>query len=199
MPRTEDNGHFLTIGGLQRLKEITHTTHPHQECLLVGTAHQHILHNCRVANVPGRSLRELLTSQTTTGNSGQRVTGMPADGDDTTTLIVLDNLLTHTGEGHAVEVLGIAHLDAAELKAHHSGPVATDVLHIAGILVVVPGQTIERIVLMTEHISLITKRVEALHQLLCYRLLRFSLFLCCTGGDCYCRDCHCNNLIHNYF
>ena len=132
----------------------------------------------------------------TTINGSQWITRMPADGDDATTLMMLDNLLSHLGERHAVEVLCVAHLDAAELEAHHGGPVATDILHIAGIGLIVPGQTVERIVLMTEPLAFTAECVEALHQLLCHRLLRLCLFLCRASGYCYCRDCHHYQFLH---
>ena len=69
--------------------------------------------------------------------------------------MVLDDLLGHTGERNTVEVLLIAHLDTTEFKAHHGGPVAADIQDITAVSLVFPGETIERIVLMTEHITLL--------------------------------------------
>ena len=80
---------------------------------------------------------------------------MPTDGHDPPTQIVVDNLLGHTGEGYTVKILRIAHLDTTEFKAHHGRPVAADIQDITAICLVFPGETIERIILMTEHITLL--------------------------------------------
>ena len=69
--------------------------------------------------------------------------------------MVLDNLLGHTGKRHTVEILLVAHLDTADFKTHHGGPVAANIQDITTILLILPGETIERIVLMTEHITLL--------------------------------------------
>ncbi len=88
------------------------------------------------------------------------------------------------------------HLDASKLKAHHSRPVTTDILHITGVIVVLPGKSIERIVLMSEHVTLLPEGVKPFHQLLCLRLLRLSLLCRSTGYNCYSRYRHCQNLLH---
>ena len=87
---------------------------------------------------------------------------MPAQGDDTTPLVVVDHLLGDTGERYAVQTLGVGHLDTAQFEAHHGGVVAAHVLHITTILVVFPGQTIHRVILMTEHIAFLTERIQSL-------------------------------------
>ena len=84
---------------------------------------------------------------------------MPADGDDTAALVVADDFLAHGVKGHAVEVLGVAHLDAAQLEAHHGRPVAAHVLHVAAVFLIRPGQSVERVVLMAEHIPLSSQAV----------------------------------------
>ena len=80
---------------------------------------------------------------------------MPTDGYDTPTQMVLDNLFGHTGERYTVKILLVVHLDTAEFKAHHGRPVAADIQDITAICLVFPGETIERIILMTEHITLL--------------------------------------------
>ena len=96
---------------------------------------------------------------------------MPADGDDATTLMMLDDLLSHLGEGHTVQILGVTHLDTTQFEAHHCGPVTTGILHITGVSLIFPCQAIERIVLMTKHITFLLQRLQTLHQLLTLCLL----------------------------
>ena len=59
------------------------------------------------------------------------------------------------GKRHAIKILRIVHLNAAEVETHHGRIVATDILHITAIGLILPRQAIERIVLMAHHISLL--------------------------------------------
>ena len=119
---------------------------------MLGATFQDILHNGRVGNVPCRTLREFLSGIATALNGGKRIARMPADGYDTATLMVLDDFFAHLGKRHAIQILGVTHLNASQLEAHHGGPVTTHVLHITGVSLVLPCQAIERIILMTKHI-----------------------------------------------
>ena len=190
MPGTEDNGdrHLLVI--LQRCQEVVNPLHPLLELIMLLAARQDALDNGGVAHVPGRSFRKLLTGIAATGNGGQGIARMPADGHDAAATVVVLDFLTHAGEGHAVEVLLVAHFNAAQLKAHDGRIVATDRLHVAGVLVVRPGETIERIVLMTEHDAFLPQHMQPVHQLfyLCFNgfLLRFltTSSICRVQGCC---------------
>ena len=93
-------------------------------------------------------------------------------------LVVGNDFLSDLGKGHAVEALHVAHLNTAEFETHHGRIVTASILHITRIILILPGQPVERIVLMTEHDTFLAERVESLHQLLSLRLFRFSL-LCC--------------------
>jgi len=53
-----------------------------------------------------------------------------------------------TGERYAVEVLGVAHLDTAQVETHDGGIVATGQEDIALSLFPLPRKAIERVVLM---------------------------------------------------
>ena len=190
VPRTEHEGDFLSLRCLQRCEEIAQALHPRLEEVIFLTALKDILHNGSVAHIPGRSLREFLSSQAAALNRGQRVARMPADGDDAPTLMVGNDFLSDLGKGHAVEALHVAHLNTAELETHHGRIVAASILHITRIILIFPGQSVERIVLMTEHDTFLAERVESLHQLLSLRLFRFSLLLCGAGGYSYRCRCH---------
>ena len=85
---------------------------------------------------------------------------MPAQSHDSTPLIVIDDFFCHTGEGDAVEVLLVAHLDSAKVEAHDGRIVAADVLHVTGVLLIFPSQTIHRIVLMAVHNTLLTEGIQ---------------------------------------
>ena len=174
VPGTEDDGYLLSVCSRQGSQEVGHTLHPRLELLILATTRQDVLHHRCVSHIPSCSLRELLSGIATTLNRCQRVTRMPADGYDTTTVIMVDDFFSHTREGHAVKILGIAHLNTTQLEAHHGRIVTTHVLHVAGVLVVIPGETIERIVLMTKHIAFLTKAVQPFLQLLRPSLFRLN-------------------------
>ena len=116
---------------------------------------------------------------------------MPADGYYTATLVMLDNFFTHLRKRHTVQVFLVAHLNAAKFKTHHGWPVATNILDITAVRLIIPCQAIERIVLMTEHITLLTEGIQSFEQLLGYGFLYLSLLSC--GAGYYCQSCqyHC--------
>ena len=85
---------------------------------------------------------------------------MPAQSHDSTPLIVIDDFFCHTGEGDAVEVLLVAHLDSTKVEAHDGRIVSADILHVTGVLLIFPSQTIHRIVLMAVHNTLLTEGIQ---------------------------------------
>ena len=76
---------------------------------------------------------------------------MPRDGSNTAATHMCQQLFSDSGEGYAVQTLGIAHFNTSKLKAHDSGVIATDGQHIRAAAVPLPAEAIERVVLMTEH------------------------------------------------
>ena len=131
MPRTEDDGDLLAVVVCQRGQEVTHALHPHGKLLMEIATGQYLLHHCRVGHIPGRALRELLSGPTAALDGGDGIAGMPTQGNNATTTVMVLDLLGHAGEGHAVEILLVAHLYAAQVEAHDGGIVAADVLHVA--------------------------------------------------------------------
>ena len=114
---------------------------------MLTAAGQNVAHHGGVADIPGRATR-------------QGIAGMPRKGDDAAPLMMGYQLVMDSGEGNAVQVLSVAHLDAAQVKAHHGGIVATGLLRVAapkfrlrGICDARPVDAIERIILMSHHIA----------------------------------------------
>ena len=100
-------------------------------------------------------------------------------------------LIVDTGKWYAVEVLVVTHLDTSQIESHHGRIVTNGQLHVALTVFVSPTDTIERIILMTRHITLLLEGVHTLLQLLSQRLLLLNFLLCRTahhrnGGDGYC-------------
>ena len=192
MPGTEDDGNLLSLIVDERGQEVAHTLHPHFKLLMILASRQYLLHHSRIADVPGRSLREFLSGPATTLDGGHRIARMPRECDDAPTAIVVLHFLRHAGEGHAVQILGVGHFDAAQVEAHDGGIVAAGVLHVARILVILPCQTVHRVVLMSVHDALMAQRVESLQQLLGLRLLyRGSLLSAtCRQHQCCQRNSH---------
>ena len=157
MPRTEDDGHLLSISGLQRGQEVTHALHPTFKFLVRQTVGQYLLHNSRVSDIPSRSFGELLSGITTAVDSRHRITRMPTQGHDTTAQVVGNDLFGHTGEGHTVKVLLVAHLNTTQVETHNGGIVAADVLHVARVFLIFPGQTVHRVVLVAIHNTFLLK------------------------------------------
>ena len=99
---------------------------------------------------------------------------MPADSDDAATLVVTDDLLPDAVEWYTVEVLAVAHLNAAEVKAHDGRPVAAGLKDIAAAVLVLPADAVERIVLVPEHAALLLQGVKAAEQRFTRRRLRLA-------------------------
>ena len=87
-----------------------------------------------------------------------------------------NNLVVNTREGHAVQILGITHLDTAQVETHDGRIVAADILHVAAVGLVFPRQAIERIVLMAHHITSLLQGLQTLGQLLGNGFLLHFLF-----------------------
>ena len=91
---------------------------------------------------------------------GQRVTRMSADGNDTATLMVGDDLAAHQVEGHGVEVLKVAHLYTTEFKAHDSRVIAASFEDIAAVRLILPAYAVKGIILMPEHTALLLQHAQ---------------------------------------
>ena len=174
MPRSEDDGNLLAVVGLQRGQEVRHVLHPALELLVILTARQYLLDDGAVGDVPCCAGRKLLAGPSATFDGGDRIARVPAEGDDAATLVVLQRLFPHAGKGHAVQILGVAHLDAAQVEAHHGRIVATNIFHVARIRSILPGESIHRVVLMAIHDALLLQCLQPVYQL-------FTLCLLCYG------------------
>ena len=113
---------------------------------------------------------------------------MPADGDDTTTLHMRQQLIVDTGKWYAVEVLVVTHLDTSQIESHHGRIVTNGQLHVALTVFVSPTDAIERIILMSGHITFLIEGVHTLLQLLSQRLLRLRFLLRFTAHYRNCGD-----------
>ena len=178
VPRTEDDGYGLAVLCLQRQQEVAHALHPRLELLKLAATRQDAGHDGRVGNVPGRAFGELLTVQSSARCGSLGIARMPRNGDDTATLVVSDDFVVYAGKRHAVKVLVVTQLDAAQVEAHHGRIVAARVLHVAAVSLVLPRQAIERIVLMTHHVTLLLQGLQSLGQQVSSGLL----FLFLTTG-----------------
>ena len=119
---------------------------------MLRTTRQDVLHHGGVFHIPCRA-------------PGERVARMPTDGDDATILMMLDDLVVYTGEGHTVEIFGIAHLYSTEVETHDRGIVARDGEDIAFVGIPFPCHAIHGSILMTRHISFLVDGVESLVKL----------------------------------
>ena len=158
MPRTEDDGDELSVVGLQRQQEVAYALDPRLELLGLTTSGQYAGYYGRVADVPCRA-------------AGQRVTRVPRYGDDAATLVVSYQLVVDALEGHAVQVLRVVHLDAAQVESHYCGVVADEFQHVAasqfGTVVsvgAIPRHAVHRVVLVAHHVALLLQRLQSLGQ-----------------------------------
>ena len=174
VPRTEDDGYRLSLFILQRTNKISHTCHPSFELIVISTSRQDVPHNRCIFHIPGGTLRELLRTSSAIGSCGHRITRMPAQCHDTTTLYMGQQLVVNTGKGHTIEVLIVAHFDATQVEAHHGRIITNGQLYITLSIFVGPTNTIEWIVLMTSHIAFVQKFGQS-----CLQLLGDSLL--CAG------------------
>ena len=113
---------------------------------------------------------------------------MPANRNNTTTLVVIDNLFGDTGKWHAVQILLVTHLNTTQFKAHHSRIVTANVFHVAAVFVVSPCQTVHGIILMAEHDTFLAQGVKSVQELLSLCFLRLCLFRS-AGNDSNHRYC----------
>ena len=91
---------------------------------------------------------------------------------------MLDDFFTNPIERYRIQVLVVAHLDAAQVKAHHTRVVANKVIGVGTALLPLPSDAIERVVLMAVHDAAFLQLGEALNQLLRRGFLNFG----CTGS-----------------
>ena len=180
MPGTEDDGHHLTVLILEGLDEVGHTLYPCLEQRGILPTGEHTPDDRGIRHIPCRTLRELLGPSATIGCRRHGVTGMPADGHNTTALHMSQQFVVDTGEGHTVKVLLVTHLDATQFKAHDSRIVAYGQLHIALAIFVGPADTIERIVLVSGHVTLLLNGIQTFFQQLSYCLVRLTLLGCAS-------------------
>ena len=153
MPRTEDDRYGAAVVRAQSLQEVAHVLHPQQELAVLNTTGQNALYCHRVLVVPCRA-------------AGIRVSRMPRQCDYAAPLVVRHEFLTYACEGHGVKVLVVAHLYASEVKAHDGGIVARSLLGIAASTFPLPCQSIERVVLMPEHITAHLQLLQSVKELL---------------------------------
>ena len=182
VPWTEYHWYLHTVFVLKCSQEVAHALHPLLKQLMLCSALKYALHHGSVAHVPCCSLWEFLSGQSAAFYRCQRVAWVPANCYYTATLIMLYYLLRHASKRHAVQVLLVAHLNAAQFKSHHSRPVATGILHVAAVGHVIPCQPIERIVLMSKHITIVTQSVQSHNQLVSHRSLH-ARFLLSRAAD----------------
>ena len=141
VPRTEDKRNRLTVIIGKRQKERTYALKPGHEQVMGRSWRQDSGYHA-IGSVPCCT-------------AGNRVTRMPADGDDTATTMMCTNRFANAVERYTVEVLGVAHLDAAEVKAHDGRPVTAGLEHITASDFVFPTDSVERVVLVTKHRTLL--------------------------------------------
>ena len=169
MPRSEDDRNGFSLVGLEGLEEVGHPCHPCVELLLDGVVLEDLSYDGGVFHIPGVSSRD-------------RVPRMPADGDDTPTGILLDNLVVYACESHTVEVFLVAHLNASEVEAHDCGIVAhggKDVtLFHTRHGVAIPSESIEGVVFMTIHIAFLLQGLQPVEELVGTGF--WSFLLCCA-------------------
>ena len=80
---------------------------------------------------------------------------MPTQSDDASSLILGNDFFSHTIERHAIEVFLAIQLYFSKIEAHHSRIITCSEEYIALSFIPFPSSTIHRIILMTEHDSLV--------------------------------------------
>ena len=80
---------------------------------------------------------------------------MPAQGNDTSSLVLGDNLLAHSIKRNPIEVLLAVQLYLAEVKPHHGWVIAGSEEHVTLSMIPFPSSTIHRIILMPQHNTLV--------------------------------------------
>ena len=66
-----------------------------------------------------------------------------------------DNFLAHKVEWHRVEILQVAHFYTADVKTHNGRIVANKFLGVRTTVLIFPGESIEWVILVSEHVSLL--------------------------------------------
>ena len=84
-----------------------------------------------------------------------RIPWMPTQGYDTATLMLSQNLLSHTVERNAVEIFLAVEFYLTEVESHHCRIVARSEEHVALSFIPFPGGTIHRVILMAQHDTLV--------------------------------------------
>ena len=83
--------------------------------------------------------------------------------------MVLDDFVVDARESHTVEVFLVAHLYASEVEAHDGGIVAHGGEDVALFHtrqgVTIPGESIERVILMAEHIAFLLQGLQPFEEL----------------------------------
>ena len=101
--------------------------------------------------------------------TGKRVVGMPADGNHPTPLVMTDHLSAYDVERDIVDVLLTVVFNLTDVKTHHGRIVARDAPHIGATAVSLPGDAVERIILVTEHEPVCGNLLQVNQQLFCLR------------------------------
>ena len=151
MPWAEDNRNALAVRGFKFFEEGSDTLHPESEFLFRCRVVEDFLYDGIIADIPGCA-------------PCYRIAWVPADGDDTPTLMVTDDFLADSCERHTVEVLGITHLDTTKVEAHNGGIIADGGKDIALACVPFPFQAIEGIILMAKHIATLLEALQTLQE-----------------------------------
>ena len=101
--------------------------------------------------------------------ASHRIPRMPTQGDDATTLMLSDDLLAHSIERHAVKILLAIQFELTQVETHDGRIITYGQEHVTLSLVPFPSSAIHRIVLVSEHDTLLLQNAQALHQLFRWR------------------------------
>lgn len=78
---------------------------------------------------------------------------MPAERDDTATLVLIDGFLTYAVKWHSVEIDRISELEMTEVKADYGWVVVAYALDVRTATVATPAYAVYGVVVVTKHVS----------------------------------------------
>ena len=186
MPRTEDEWYGGTILIGNGFEECGDGIEPTYELLMLFATGEDVTNDGRVGHVPCCA-------------SGTRIARMPTEGDDAAALDMLNGFFSYPGERYRIKVLGIAHFDSAKVEAHESWEVADKLVGVGASAFPLPGDTIERIILVCIHIAFLTKIIETCDERLSRSRLCFTVrlsLLTAGGHQRHCKRGEKKNLFH---
>ena len=159
VPGTEDEGDALPFLVAQQVEEVSDRLQPETELLVILPARQDGSHGPAGRHAPGI-------------RAGQRVPGMPGEGDDAPALHVGERGTAHQGKGDAVQVILAAQFQGAEVEADDGGETAGDIPDIGTLQGVprdifhLPGMAVYQVILVAvEDLSFGYRGCQALLQL----------------------------------